>query len=230
MKKFSLLFIILIVSIASAAPPSLKIPAEIKPSGQYAELLPETDAVSVTYVGQSGIEPIPARWLSDKRVFLLDTRGLSAGRYKFAAVAASKDGEQARADFVLVIGDAPPDVPPGPPSPPTALGKALQDAYARETDPKKASYLAWMQSIYRVSGMAVETSDTYADLFSRISNSLHVENVGYPKGSMKLMSEAIGSHLEATVGIFDKIKADKVDKAKAKAAFAEISKALDGVK
>lgn len=108
---------------ARADPPKLVVPSEVRPSGQYVTFRPDTDAVSITFVGLSGIDPLPNELLSDKRVFVLDVYGKPTGRYRFAAVAASKTGEQARADFVAVIGDAPPTpVPPGPtPTPPTPV-------------------------------------------------------------------------------------------------------------
>lgn len=111
---------LLLCAAALADPPALKIEAEIKPQGQYATFTPGGDAVAVTYVGLSGVDPLPSAILKDGRMFVLDTRGLAEGRYKFVAVAAGKTGEQARADFVVVVG-VPPPVPPGPgpgPNPP----------------------------------------------------------------------------------------------------------------
>ncbi len=108
---------LLLAAVALAQPPSIEIPAEIRPAGQYVRVSPKTDAVAVAYVGLDGLDGVPSDLLKDGRLFLLDTRGLARGRYRFAAVAAGKTGEQARADFVVVIGDAPPN-PPGP-NPPT---------------------------------------------------------------------------------------------------------------
>lgn len=105
-----------------ADPPKIAIPAEVAPSGQYVHFVPATDAVSITYVGLSGVEPIPAELLKDPRLFLLDTRGLAPGRYQFVAVGASATGEQARVSFVVPIGNVPP-TPPGPTPPvPTPPG------------------------------------------------------------------------------------------------------------
>ncbi len=107
-----------------AAPPAIDIPEEVKPAGQYVNLLPKTDATSVLYIGMSGIDPVPSAVLKDSRTFLLDTRGLQAGRYRFVAVAAGKDGEQVRKDFTVIVGEVPP-VPPGPVPPgPTPPGPA----------------------------------------------------------------------------------------------------------
>lgn len=110
--------LLLLAAGALAAPPSLEIPAEVKPTGEYVQLVPKTDAANVLYVGLSGLEPFPSAVLKDARMFLLPTRGLAVGRYRFAAVAAGKTGEQTRADFVVVIGDAPPGPGPTPPVPP----------------------------------------------------------------------------------------------------------------
>lgn len=105
-----------------AAPPKLEIPAEVKPVQGYVTVEPVTDAASVTYVALDGVFPFPSKLLKDPRTFVLPAGGLKEGRYRFVAVAASKEGDQATAEFTAVIG-APP-VPPGPgpgpgPNPPT---------------------------------------------------------------------------------------------------------------
>lgn len=99
---------------AWAAPPTMEIPAEVKPVGEYVTLIPKTDAVSITYVGLSGIESFPSDFLKDPRSFLLPVRGLKEGNYRFSAIGASATGEQVRRDFVVVIGTPP---TPGPVTP-----------------------------------------------------------------------------------------------------------------
>lgn len=106
-------------------PPKLEIPAEIRPSGQYAIYQPKTDAVSVVYVGLDGIEPLPAELLRDGRTFVLDCRGLPKGRFRFVAVAAGKNGYQVKTNFVLNTGDAP-TTPNPDPKPPTQPEKPPQ--------------------------------------------------------------------------------------------------------
>jgi len=112
MIRTSFALLLAVATVATAAPPKIDIPAEVRPSGQYVDFDPATDAVSVTYVGLSGVEPVPPNRLSDKRAFLMDTRGLEPGEYAFVAVAASKTGEQTRVRFVVAIGARP--KPPGP--------------------------------------------------------------------------------------------------------------------
>lgn len=110
-----------------AGPPSLKIPPEVKSSGETVSFQPETDAVSVIYVGLNGYEPIPSELLKDPRYFLFLTRGIKEGRYDFIAVAASATGEQTKARFTVIVGtgvvpikDPPKDPPPIDKDPPKA--------------------------------------------------------------------------------------------------------------
>lgn len=121
MTRLSAFLVLLTASVALADPPSLDIPAEVKPVQGYVKVIPKTDAVSVTYVSLSKVYPIPSDVLKDGRMFLLPAAGLANGRYDFVAVAASKTGEQSTAQFTVVVGDSPvPPVPPGPgPNPPT---------------------------------------------------------------------------------------------------------------
>ncbi len=152
--KHSLAILFLLPALAWADPPSIQIDKEIAPNGQYVRMLPKTDAASVAYVGIDGLDPIPSDVLKDGRLFLLDTRGLAIGRYRFAAVAASKTGEQARVDFVVVIGTGPlppnPPQPPNPPNPPTdPFTKSLQAAYDADAAPDKATSLAKLQAAFK---------------------------------------------------------------------------------
>lgn len=115
---------ILMVSLLLAAPlwaepPRLVIPAEVRPAGEYATLQPDTDAVSVMYIGLSGVDGFPSAFLKDSRSFILPVRGLAEGQYKFVAIGAGKTGEQVRVDFVVTVGTPPTPPGPGPgPKPP----------------------------------------------------------------------------------------------------------------
>lgn len=137
MKKFALLLAFAFAHVPLfAAPPKITIPPEVRPSGQYVDFLPETDAVSVTYVGLDGIDAVPSNRLNNPTAFLLDTYGKDEKKYRFAAVASSKDGEQKRVDFVVIIGKPkedgggtkPPPTPEEPPPvkpDPTPSGKSF---------------------------------------------------------------------------------------------------------
>lgn len=107
---------LLFVASIAAAGPELKIPAEVTPVDGYAIVEVGEGVKAVSYVGKSGVEAFPSRFLADKRVFILPTTGLSAGRYKFVAIGSLND-EHARAEFVVVVGNAPPVPPPMPPNP-----------------------------------------------------------------------------------------------------------------
>lgn len=153
MFRTSCLVILCAASVGLCDPPSLTVPPEVKPSGQYVDFVPETDAVSVTYVGLSGVEPLPGRWLSDKRAFVFDTYGKPTGRYKFVAVAAGKTGEQARASFEVVIGGAAPTPtptptpvdPPPPGAEPPAAGGKLYFLIVRPDGPASPDFTKVMQ-------------------------------------------------------------------------------------
>lgn len=117
MRKFAAIFALVFTAPLLAEPPKLVIPPEVRPAGDYIRFTPDTDAVSVTYIGLSGIDPFPSEELKDVRRFLLQVRGLPEGRYKFAAIGASKDGEQTRTDFEAVVGAPGPGPGPSPPGP-----------------------------------------------------------------------------------------------------------------
>lgn len=133
MRPFALLLCLIFPPLLLAAPPVIDIPPEVKATSEYVTISPKTDAAAITYVAQSGVEPFPSAFLKDPRSFVLPTRGLAAGRYKFVAIGSLNDEHQ-RVDFVVVVGDAPPTppVPPGPgpqppgpnpPVPPSPAGK-----------------------------------------------------------------------------------------------------------
>lgn len=198
--RLTILALFLLAGSVFADPPRLAIAAEVKPTGQYVELLPDTDAVSVTYVGLSSVEPIPARWLNDKRVFLLDTRGLATGRYKFIAVGASKTGEQAVAAFVVVLGEAPPiPVPPDPappaPAPADPLWPAVKAAYRGET--AAARQLA---GVFQVAGTAtvndpaIPTLGALYEVLSKASQSL------VPLPTLQGVRQIVGQELVMKLG------------------------------
>lgn len=126
MKSF--LFLLLSAGMALSAPPKLVIPATVTPNGSYARLVPDTDAVAVTYIGLDGVDPFPSEELKDARRFLLPTSGLAAKSYRFVAIGASATGEQTRADFSVIVGNPLP-VPPGPgpsPNPPVPPGPSVR--------------------------------------------------------------------------------------------------------
>jgi hypothetical protein len=129
----ALLAFLVLAPAAWADPPDLKIDAEVRPSGQYVRMVPKTDAVAITYVGLDSLDPIPSDLLRDSKLFLLDTRGLKEGKYRFVAVAAGKTGEQARADFAVIIGTPGPTPGPGP-DPGPGPGPD-PDPFAKKADP-----------------------------------------------------------------------------------------------
>lgn len=169
MKAFFLsLAAVALLAVASecADPPTLEIPAETKATSDYVLIQPKTTAVSVSYVGLSGADPLPSAVLKDPRSFLFPARGLAAGRYRFAAIGASKEGEQVRTDFAVLVGiqppTPPPDPPPTPPDPPPApddaFSKALKAAWGDET-PESRLKIGDLAGLYRIAAQEVKTTD-----------------------------------------------------------------------
>lgn len=163
----------LILLLALAAPPALDIPAEIKSSEQYVRFTPKTDATTIIYIGLSGLEPFPNDEFKDARRFLLPTQGVKAGRYRFAAIAASDTGEQVRKDFTVVFGDSPSPVdpvdpvdPPAPVPDPDAvdakdpLRVALQTAYNLEVAKSKDADRVKLAAFYRHAAKNIATDAT----------------------------------------------------------------------
>lgn len=130
MKYLSLAIVLLLSSIAYAqineGGPDLGIPAELKPTTRYLGFKPKTEAKAITYIGMSGVDPLPAEFLKDPRWFLLDVSGLKAGRYVFIAVG-SLDDVHTAVQFTVVIGEPGPGPDPDPDPTPTpeldALGR-----------------------------------------------------------------------------------------------------------
>src|SRR5262245_34419350 len=150
--RFSLVLGILVVAsvlaktdAARAEQPKLKIEVP-PPSGQYVSFTPDTDAKSVVYVGLDGVDPFPTSELKDPRRFLLSTRGLAEGKYRFAAIAASATGEQTRVDFVVVLG--PGSDPVIPPPPKDKLLEAVRAAYDKDTSTTKKADMAALAEVY----------------------------------------------------------------------------------
>ena len=190
--KHSVLLFFLLALPAWAAPPKLSIPAEVKPAGQYAIVRPETDATSISYVGLDGVEPIPSELMKDGRVFALDTRGLKAGRYRFAAIAAGATGEQTRVDFLLIIGNPPspsPDPGPGPsPEPgPDDTKKAahvwaivIEESHDRTPQQGKVMYDRDVRSWLTAGGHRIDVEDQNQPVVQRTGQLKHAQEVGLP--------------------------------------------------
>jgi hypothetical protein len=153
----TLALLLVLCSTAFAAPPVVDIAPEIQATSEYVTVQPKTDAVAITYVAQSGVEPFPSVMLKDPRTFVLPTRGLAVGRYKFVAVA-SLDDEHTRVDFVVVVGNAPPvvvtpDTPvePDKPAPvdPTTKPTAVVYVYEKDDGGVPSAVLAGLNRVNR---------------------------------------------------------------------------------
>lgn len=119
-------------AICFAEPPTIDIRSEIEAKGDVVTFTPKTDAKTVIYIGLSGVDPLPPEILKDPRTFVLYTRGLKVGYYKFIAIAV-KDNEVTRQDFIIRKGTPPPTpvdpvIPDVPVDPVIPVDPKLDDA------------------------------------------------------------------------------------------------------
>lgn len=216
---------------AWAAPPKLEVPSEVRPAGEYARFTPVTDGSSVLYVGLSGLDPFPTEELKDGKRFLLPVRGVPAGRYKFAAVAANKAGEQSRADFVVVVGDAPAPVPPGPdpvipPVPVDPLVKLLADAFGTEAAPDKRERVRALADVMREAARLSDRADL--DTNAALTAAVTVERRAKVGESLPAVRKAIGAYMGGEFSP-DPFTLNGESRAKFKAAYSKLAAALDVV-
>lgn len=156
MKRLSLI-VLLFVALPSWAAPRLVIPTVTPATSDYVQIMPDTDAAAVAYVGLSGVDPFPSNLLKDQRIFVLPTRGLAPGTYRFAAIG-TLDDEQTRTDFAVAIG-VPVPVPPGPtppvppvppiPEPTDPFYQGLKTTWAQETHANRHARKTTLASYYR---------------------------------------------------------------------------------
>ncbi len=235
--RFSLCVVLLAASVGLAAPPSLDIPAEIKPTGSYVRMTPKTDAVSVVYVGLDGLDPFPSEELKDGKRFLLPAAGLAVGRYRFVAVAAGATGEQSRADFVVVIGDAPKPpptpIPPPTPVPTDPLVTAFQVAYTADVDPDKAKLTPVLADLLGAVVAAAKTSGQVKTT-TQLEAAVHkAADIAVGPGKIMGVRTAVGAYLSNSTlpkpGTAAQTMTDALWAA-ATAEYAKVSTALKGVK
>lgn len=233
MMRLALLVELIAAIAATAAPPTIAIPPEVKPVGEYASFIPSGDAVSVYYVGLSGVSPVPSGMLRDSRAFLLSVRGLPAGRYQFVAVAASKEGEQLAVAFSVAVGDGPapgptpPNPPPPPPNPPAdPLADTLRSLYGADQSRTKKDDCLQLAAVYK---LAVDVTDdtsltTAGDLFGKVAAA---GRLAVPLPRLQPIREAIANELTKQLGDDAGAKLDATARGKAKAQFSRMARLLE---
>ena len=217
----------LAAALGSAAPPKLDVPPELKPVDGYVTYSPPADVFSAVYVSKDGLSPFPAAFLKDSRSLVLPTKGEKPGRYGFTLVASNDKGEQARADFVVVIGDAPAPpgpIPPDPPKPPLSpLAKSLADAFATETAPDRRERLAALIEVM-AAAVGLADSGSYADT-AALAAEVTKRRTAAVGDALPAVRKAIGGHLNTALGTAV-LTLDSANKAKVMTAYADVASAL----
>lgn len=221
---------------AWAEPPKLEIKAELTPKNGFVIYTPPADVVSIKYKSLSGLVPFPAEILKDARSLVISTEGKAKGRYKFYAVGANAKGEQADADFEIVIGDAPKPPPtppqPEPPAPDLSpLAKKLAEAYATETAADRRERLVALCEVFAGAVTMIDsTGYTTVGEFSEGVTKLRKDKVG---DSLLAVRKAIGVHLNTELGDgsgVDNAALTAEVRAKYKKAYTAVSAALKELK
>lgn len=99
-----------------AQPPKLEIEPIIVAQGDYVTFSPTSDAVVITYIGLSGVEPFPSDLLKDGKSFILPVRGLKPNSYRFVAIGI-RQNEFTRKEFVVRVNGTPGPTPDPEPEP-----------------------------------------------------------------------------------------------------------------
>lgn len=204
-----------VLLLALLTQPKLAIPAEIKPVQGYAEFYPDekTTCKGITYLGRSGVYPVPSRALKDNRIFLLPVQGLAKGRYKFEAVGSLNDVHVVK-EFEVVVGDAPgpppgPDPPPGPTPPPKPDGrlgliKASREGFAfvqGSTDAEKKIVASVHRTVASMIGTSPITSPDaiLAEIATRRNRELGTSATkwsSFNKHVLERMKVVLGANLD----------------------------------
>lgn len=117
---------------------------------------------------------------------------------------------------------------PGPtPDPNPTLTWRLQASYDVETDANKKEYVPLVAAIYKNAGPLVDASNTYSDLYGKLSTALHAEGLGVPRGAIPYVWKDVGSYLNEKLGTNPTAK---VDVTLAKKVLADIGSSLGRLK
>lgn len=241
-KIYSLLVLALAVTVASAAEPILKVPAEVKvPRGTFAIVKPETDCTSVKWKVLDPVEDgpggIPPDLLRDPNACLL----IYPGDWTFTVVFWGAKGDQVTdlATCQVVFGKGkpppgpqPPPTPPGPVPPTDPLVLAFQAAYAAETDSDKATTVPRLATLYGQIATFTRTNKdikTWKDVTDNLKSSAAILQVsGKCLTVQKAVQEALRARL-AWQNALDK-PMDEATRSQAASAFEAIAQALKEVK
>lgn len=202
--------------------PSLTVPPEVKGKpGSFIDIVATTDCDDVRFVI---ITPGIELRQSGTAAIVVSPTG---GSYR-VLVYGAKGGKASEPAFtnIKIEGEKPPEPPPAP-----TFQSKLQEAFADETDPEKATQAAKLASVYR-SGQkhaSEATVKTWGDLFADMAATAKALEL---VGKLPLMQKVIGAELNSSLpsigGTAKPI--DDAGRKLAAATFARIAESLGAVK
>jgi len=204
--------LLLLMCAALCLPADLKLPDKVTGDpGTFIKIPATTNGSVVKWVSlDPGLAMFPVELLKDTKTAVVTG---PAGSYRVLAYTSDATGPSDPAFCTVVVG-----TPPTPPTPPPdAFTQAVQAAYAQETDPNKAQYVAWVASTYRNAGSLLTQGVTVGDLYASLHNAIHsgytaeskaamkaklgfVTALGIPIGAIPLVMKVIGNDLDTVNG------------------------------
>ncbi len=218
--------------LALAAPPELTLPKEVVGEpGAFVRVKAATTGKTVKWLAlDAGLNVFPTDLLKDTRTAVV-TAG-RAGRYRLLAVTAAADELSDPAVCVVVIGDAPPPGPgpgpgPDPPPPTDPLARAVQAAYAAETESDRATSVKSLAALYRQGVEVLPKVDTVGALFKTLQTAAATLKVA---GKVVGVQKVIQGELRAALPTAASTKLTPELRARAADVFGKVAKALESVR
>lgn len=232
MRRLVCVPILLLASLAAAAPPPLTLPPQVTGApGAFVQVPATTAGKSVRWVVlDQGLNLFPVALLADSHTAVVSTA--TPGTYRLLAVTAAADEVSDPAVCVVVIQPPTPAPTPGPqpPAPTDPLVQAVAAAYAGESSPAKASQVSLLAALYQ-QGATTTANDatlrTLGDLqgvLARAGAAL-VAPAELPK-----VRTAVGAYLVAQLGTDPGAALDATLRARAAQAFGAVATVLGGLK
>lgn len=213
----------------SAAPPEIKLPAELRGEpGAFLVVRAETTATVVRFVQlDPGLAVFPADLLTDKKATVMVAS--KPGKYRVLAYTGNADGPSEPAVCVVIVGTPEPPPPPPPPDPSDPLLAELQRLYTAEASPDKAKHKASLVALYHqaVTLSADPSLKTMADLLGVVRSAS--ANL-LPADALLSVRRKIGDWLNTEIGTDPAGEMTPALRQKAAAAFGKMAKTLEALR
>lgn len=214
--------------------PQLSLPKQVTGKvGRYVPVKATTNVKSIQWF------PLDDNLTVESEILLRDPNCVLVisdveGTYRLECVGASGD-TVVRAVTSVVIGTPAPPTPPVPPSPPTPTDpftQGLQAAYQADTDPNKATHLAFLAAVYKGIAASVvgdKSLSTLGDLFTQLHGTIGAPGIGLLPTDLAGVRKYIGQDMNQVLGTTATTPLTDALRQTAATEFSKISTALSAV-